>query len=361
MVNAVTSLNLSPRPIRPAPKALGLYFRAGRNDASVLLDLLAAGETRFYGVVVDPTYARFQKELVQRARARRLDVILDPRTQPSATIGGFNDSLGELPWGRSRPHTEEDFRGASGRRISISLARFAAEHGYTQVLTASHLLRSTADEWLDIDRRSTLELSAELERTGARDASILYSLAITYAMLRDPAERRVLIRSLKGLPIEGIWLSVDGVGSHSTPAAVRAYLDAVSDFHALGLPVVADHVGGVVGLGLLAFGVVGGLAHGITYGERFDTAAWRMPRVPESFGLSRRVYIPALDMLLKPKEAEMLFAFGSRAKALFGCHESTCCRRGVSDMQAYPAQHFMRQRIEEIEPRPTGSSSQSIR
>ncbi len=126
MANAVTSVSLFPRPLRPAPRPLGLYFRAGRNDAHVLLDLLAAGETRFYGVVADPTCARFQKELVERARARRLDVILDPRTQPSATIGGFSDSLGELPWGRSRPHTEEDFRGASGRRITISLARFAA-------------------------------------------------------------------------------------------------------------------------------------------------------------------------------------------------------------------------------------------
>jgi hypothetical protein len=286
--------------------------------------------------------------LVERARARRLDVILDPRTQPSATIGGFNDSLGELPWGRSRPHTEEDFRGASGRRITISLARFALEHAYTQVLTPSHFLRSTADEWLDIDRRSTLELAAELERTGAPDVSLIYSLAITYTMLRDQAERRVLIRSLKDLPIEGIWLSVDGVGSHSTPAAVRTYLDAVSDFHVLGLPIVADHVGGIVGLGLLAFGGVGGLSHGITYGERFDTGAWLAPRGSESFGLSRRVYVPALDMLLKPKEAEMLFAFGPRAKALFGCHDSTCCRRGVPDMQAYPAQHFMRQRIDEI-------------
>src|SRR5437868_10922522 len=96
------------RLLRGVPEPLGLYFRVGRNDHQELLELITSGETRFSGLVCDPTYAKFQRELVDRARERRLDVILDPRTQSSATVGGFNATLGTLPWGCSRPHVEGD-------------------------------------------------------------------------------------------------------------------------------------------------------------------------------------------------------------------------------------------------------------
>jgi hypothetical protein len=348
MPNAATPLSPAPRSLRSAPKPLGLYFRASRSDQQDLLDLLASGESRFFGIVSDPTYARTQKELLQRA-ARRLDVILDPRTQASATIGGFNESLGALPWGRGRPHTEGDFTGANGRRLLERLALFTAEYGYTQVLTPSHVLRSTGDEWLDIDLRNANEFRGALDRAGAGHVHLLYSLSITYPMLRDPAQRRVLVRALRELPIDGLWLSVDGLGSGSTGAAVRTYIEAVADVHSLRTPIVADHIGGIAGLALLAFGSVGGIAHGVTFGERFDTASWRAPRSVGSYGLKRRIYIPTLDLLLKPEEAEALFAFGPRAKALFGCHDwGWCCRRGVPDMQAHPGQHFLRQRIDEV-------------
>jgi hypothetical protein len=347
MPNAVTRLLPEARSLRPAPKPLGLFFRSGRNDQQDLLHLMASGESRFFGIVSDPTNARTQKELIQRA-ARRLDVILDPRTQASATAGGFNESLGALPWGRGRPHTQGDFTGANGRRLLERLAVFTVQHGYTQVLTPSHLLRSTADEWLDTDLRNANEFRSELDRAGARHVHLLYSLSITYGMLRDAAQRRVLVRALKDLPIDGLWLSVDGLGSDSTGAAVRTYVETVADFHALRIPIVADHIGGIAGLALLAFGSVGGLAHGVTFGERFDTASWRAPRSGAPYGLRRRIYIPALDLLLKPQEAEALFALGARAKAMFGCHDSACCRRGVPDMQAYPGQHFLRQRIDEV-------------
>lgn len=348
MPSPATPLTLVPRLIRPAPDPLGLYFRVGRNDHRELLDLLASGETRFFGLVCDPTHAKFQRELVERAAERRLDVILDPRTQASATIGGFSAALGELPWGRGRVHVEEDFRGAGGRRLMANLARFVADHGYTQVLTPSHLIRSTAEDWWDIDLRCARELREELDRVGCSRVSILCSLPITYAMLRNSAERQALIRGLKESPVEGLWLAVDGIGSASTPTAVRSYLETVAEFHALGMPVIADHAGGLVGLAFVAFGGVGALAHGVTHGERFDTAHWRRPRGEKSFGMAPRVYVPALDMLLKPAEAQSLFEFGRRATGLFGCRDAQCCPRGVTDMLHNPAQHFLRQRIDEV-------------
>jgi hypothetical protein len=348
MTNSITSMNLMPRLIRPAPDPLGLYFRVGRGDHRALLDLLAGGETRFFGLVCDPTHAKFQRELVERAVERRLDVILDPRTQASATIGGFTESLGDLPWGRGRVHAEDDFRGAAGRRLIANLARFVAEHGYTQVLTPSHLIRSTSDDWWGIDLRCASDLREELDRVGCSRVSVLCSLPITYAMLRNPAERRALIQGLKGCPADGLWLAIDGVGSSSTPTAVCTYLEAVAEFHTLGIPLIADHAGGLVGLAFVAFGGVGALAHGVTHGERFDTAHWRRPRGEKSFGMQPRVYVPTLDMLLKPDEAQSLFDFGRRATALFGCSDTKCCPRGITDMLQNPAHHFLRQRIDEI-------------
>ena len=348
MSQTIRSATSQPRLIRPAPDPLGLYFRAGRNDHRELLDLLAAGETRFFGVVCDPTHSKFQREMMDRAMQRRLDLILDPRTQASATIGGFTDALGDLPWGRGRAHVEDDFRGAAGRRLIANLARFVAENGYSQVLTPSHVIRSTTEDWWDIDLGCASELREELDRIGCSHVSILCSLAITYAMLRDPEERRTLIQGLKKVPAEGLWLAVDGVGSTSTSAGVRSYLEAVAEFHGLGIPVIADHVGRLVGLSFVAFGGVGAIAHGVTHGERFDTAHWRRPRGENSFGMARRVYVPALDLLLKPAEAQSLFDFGRRATGLFGCRDSQCCPRGVADMLHNPAQHFLRQRIDEI-------------
>jgi hypothetical protein len=279
MSRPASALTVIPRLVHPAPEPLGLYFRVGRNDHRELLQLLSSGETRFFGLVCDPTYTKFQRELVDRAIERRLDVILDPRTQPSSTVGGF---------------------------------------------------------------------SSTLDRAGCSRVSLLYSLGISYSMLRDPAERRALIRGLRELPVEGVWLGVDGVGSGSTPTAVRTYLEALTEFHTLRLPVVADHIGGLVGLAFVAFGGVGALAHGVTTGERFDTAHWRRPRPEDSFGLARRVYVPTLDLLLKPAEARALFGFGRRATGLFGCGDSRCCPRGVTDMLENPAQHFLRRRIDEI-------------
>jgi hypothetical protein len=350
---------LSPRAVRPQAEPLGLYFRVGRNDHRELLGLLGTGESRFFGVVCDPTCADFQTELVDRALDRRMDVILDPRTQASATVGGFTPSLGALPWGRERTHVEDDFRGVRGVRLLQELARFAIERRYTQILSPSHLIRSVSDAWWDIDRASTVGLRNELDKLGAADIQILYALTISYSLLRDPEQCRALVRDLKTLPIAAIWLSIDGVGSDSTATATRTCIESIAAFHAGGVPIVADHIGGIVGLSLLAFGAAGAMAHGITSGERFHTAHWRRERGSTAFGLARRVYVPNLDLMLKARDAQTLFDFGGRAKATFACTDTRCCPRGVTDMLQRPALHFMHQRIAEISQ--LGNPPQSLR
>lgn len=348
MIKSTGRLIRFPRPIRSAPEPLGLYLRVGRNDQRDLLNLIAAGDAGCFGVVLDPTLVGSQKELRDKALARRLDVLLDPRTQAAATVGGFTQTLGRLPWGLQRMHEVGDFEGAAGKRLIGGIAQFAVDHGFTQVLAPTHLLREDGERWFEADVESARRLKEELDKRGGKGLPMVYPLAISYAMLRDEAQRELLIEGLQSIPMDALWLQIDGFGSGSTAAAVRTFLETITDFHELGKPIVADHTGGLVGLGVLAFGGVGGISHGVTMGERFDSAHWRRPRPATSFGLAQRIYIPQIDMQITRKEAEALFALGTKARAHFGCRDTNCCPRGITDMMENPARHFLYQRMNEV-------------
>ncbi len=339
-----------PRLVRPAPRPFGLYIRSGRNDRHDLLNLIQAGDANCFGLVLDPTLLKSQAELRDCALSKRLDVILDPRTQASATVGGFTDSLGKLPWGiEGRPHILADFEGTNGRKLATAVAAYAVANGFTQVLAPSHLIRSADDPWLGVDVRTLDVLRDALDKRSQRRIPIIHSLAISYAALRDPEQRAGIVSALRQAPIDAAWMKVDGFGSQATPTATRAYIDAMDDFRELGVPLVADHAGGLAGLSLLAFGSVGGLAHGVTVGERFSANTWRKARDPgDGFGLVRRVYFPELDLMLKASEAQVLFERVPRARAAFACHDSHCCPRGMRDMLESPARHFLIRRAHQV-------------
>ncbi|MDQ3564743.1 MAG: hypothetical protein M3436_11565 [Pseudomonadota bacterium] len=338
-----------PRSVRPAPDPIGLYFWLGRNDHLEVLNFIASGEAACFGFVFDPTLLKRHQDLREQVLNRRLDAILDPKTQQSATPGGYNNVLGDLPWGVRRPHIPVDFEGRSGRRLLAALGDFVLEHGFTQVLAPTHVLRSADDEWLATDLESTRRLRDYLDRSNGSEVPIIYSLAVAYSALRDPEQRSKLVNVLRTAPASAVWLKVDGFGFGSSASAIRTYLEAAADFHELGIPIIADHVGGMIGLSLLAFNATGGLAHGVTLSERFDTSHWRRPRAEGGFGPHRRVYIPQLDLMLKPAEARMLLDTSSQAKALFGCRDDKCC----------PTRHYRYDR-ESCAPFPLPADKRSI-
>ena len=229
------------------------------------------------------------------------------------------------------------------------LGDFVVEHGFTQVLAPTHLLQEAGDPWLARDIETTEWLRARLDRNGGTGISLIYSLAVPYSVFLNGTQRRSLIENLSGVPAAAVWLKVDRFGSSSTPTAACTYINAAAEFHEMGIPVIADHVGGLVGLGLLAFGAVGGIAHGVTLHERFDTSPWRKERQPgHGWSMPHRVYIRELDLLLKRAEAELLLESTARARSLFGCRDSHCCPRNVKDMLENPARHFLYQRIEDV-------------
>lgn len=338
-----------PRAVRSAPDPLALYLRPGRNDHLEMLKLISSGSAACFGSVFDPTQLERHKELKAEVLKHRLDAILDPKTQQLALPGSFTNTLGTLPWAiEDRPHGVADFQGTAGRRLISVLGDFVVEKGFTQVLAPTHILSSANDPWAEVDADSARKLRSHLDRNQGGGVPLIYSLAIPYSVFRDKEQRRALVDLLKTVPAAAVWLKIERFGSDSTPTAVRTYIEGAADFHELGIPVIADHVGGMAGLSLLAFGATGGIAHGITMGERFDASGWRHPRGGNPFSPARRVYVPGLDLLLKPTEAKALFDSSTRARGMFGCTDTDCCPRGIKDQVENPALHFLRQRIREV-------------
>jgi hypothetical protein len=338
-----------PRSQRPTPEGLGFYVRAGRNDHVSLLGLLATGEEGIFGLVIEAQHVDRHRELITEARARDLDVILDTKVLQMGFPGALTEGLAALPWGLERHHNVTDFDGRAGQTRAAQIVEAAANNGFTQLLGPTHLLSSPNDPWLRRDIAMMNRTGAEIGRCGA-ELDLIYPLALPMRLLRNAAERRAIIVALADAPCAAIWLKVENFGDDATGEKIAAYVEACRDFHARGLPLVGDHVGGLPGLGALAFGAVGGIAHGVTMQQSFRASGWRRPPVLSgSFGPSWRVYIPQLDLLLKTKAAETLFAASPKIRAMCGCKDTHCCPHGPRDMIGHPARHAIYQRAREIE------------
>lgn len=342
--------HMQPRAVRPAPEPLALYLRAGRNDHLALMNLIAAGDTGCFGVVFDAAQEERHKELKEQVLGNRLDVILDTKAMQLALPGGYTKSLAKLPWADAeRMHLPADFQGLAGRRLIASIGDHAVQHGYTEVMAPTHLLRDVDGPWLAIDVESTRRLRDYLDQNGGRTIPLIYPLAISYEIFRTPQMRAQVISALINIKADAIWLKIDGLqGAHATPTAVKNFIAAAADFHQLGRKLVADCIGGKVGLALMAFGAVGGIAHGIGVFEKFDSGHLRSTNNSTPFTPSMPIYMPGIDAMLSPKEAELLLNASPQAKAAFACRDTHCCKRGVKDMLLDPKRHYVVQRMKEV-------------
>jgi hypothetical protein len=177
---------------------------------------------------------------------------------------------------------------------------------------------------------------------GCRRIEWSLRLRHSYGTLREPEQRRAFLAGLGDLPFDNLWLRISDFGADATPTAVRRYISAVADFHALKHPLVADNVGGLAGLAVVAFGATGAIAHGVSEKERFDVRRW-LVRKPGGGGQSGRVYLPALDRYFKIDEARALLEVRG-ARRLLACENRDCCPRGADDTFNDPKAHFITQR-----------------
>lgn len=339
-----------PRLLRPVSAPLGLYLRPGRNDHSVLLGLLAEGHTDLSGVVFDPCLEQRQAELRIEALKDGVEAVLDPRSIDLATLGGMvRSGVSELPWaGDEQPHTAGMLGGPAGERFIEALVAYVVEKEFSAVLAPTHYLSGARDPWAAVDAQLTQRLRRALDAAGRTETCIYYPLAVPGEVLRDGAQREQLVLGLSNLPIDAVWLRVHPFGTTSSgPLALRRYIEACRDLQRLGVPLVAEHTG-TVGVALLAFGAVGGIESGITYGERYDVSSLlNPPKGGNGFSPAPRVYLANLGAFVSRDQARELFE-NRQMKTLFACRVSGCCPRGAIDMTADPRRHFVLRRAGEV-------------
>jgi len=349
MASNVIQLPPRPRQDTAEPEPLAFYVRVGRNDHAELLELMASGERGICGLVIEAQNLTRHRELMAETTRQGFHLVLNPKTQPMALVGGHSPTLAALPWGLDRHHRPIDFEGDEGKSRAAQIVEMAVDNKFGQILGPTHLLTGPNDTWLrhDIDM---MVWTAEQIKASTAEIDLIYPLGVALDVLRNRAERQALVAALADAPCDAIWLKIENFGDDASGDKTTAYIDACRDFHERGVPVVGDHVGGLPGLGALAFGAVGGIAHGVTMLQNFSASGWRRPRTPsQGGGPVRRVYLPSLDILLKPEVAQALLTSSQRVRARCGCRDTHCCPHGVSDMISRPARHALYQRAREIE------------
>ena len=282
--------------------------------------------------------------MITQASTMGLDIILDPKSHAAAFVGGFTSTLGALPWGLGRQSALSDFAGGEGMRRADEIAAFVLEHDISAVLAPTHLVSGPNDPWFDADRRVAMRLRSLLPGRG-----LFYSLAVPMQALRDADLRAALVEGLRGVDVDALWLKVENFGADATGDKVRAYIEAVTDFHALGIPVVADHASGIPALALMAFGGVGGAAHGVMMLEGFKASSWKRPTTGTPRLPAPRAYVHGLDLLVPKADAARLIEHSTRVRAQHVCRDPQCCPRGYRDMLDHPVRHYLHRRTREIE------------
>jgi hypothetical protein len=340
----------TPRLLRPVGAPLGVYIRPGRNDHTATLEFMADRPGGLAGVVFDPCLEGRQRELRLETIGAGIDAVLDPRSMELSTEVGFERVLsGHLPWAGDRPYDPSDLVGPAGEAFANAIAAYVLEKGFTAVLAPTHYLERHLEPWLSVDAALTHSLRRALDSAQAQHVPIYYPVVIHSDLFRSAAERAKIVTALLSLPIDAVWLRVHPFGATSGQLALRRYIEACQDLHRLGLPLIAERTG-TIGVALLAFGAVGGIESGVTYGERFNAAPLmrRSNGSNEPFLPPPRVYLADIGAFLRRTQAEQFFENRSMKIAL-GCRDTSCCRNGTPDTLRAPRRHFMIQRVKEVD------------
>ncbi len=330
------------------PDPIGHFVRLGGTGHRQLEALHGSGKLQIDRVVVDAASFKVQSDLIGALRNSGTEITLDTRIAELSEIGSYVQSGQWLVCAdRSRPMRPTDFLPNQSQQMVEEIAAFAINNKVDAVLVPSHFANDVRNPWWPIDKRLCQDLRRALDEMGGRHIRTDYSLITTYRSVRESEQRRAFLTELQDLPFDNLWLRISGFGADATPTAVRRYISAVAEFHALRRPLVADHVGGLAGLAVLAFGAAGAIAHGVSEKERFDVRRWLAPRKDGGGGQSGRVYVTGLDRHFKIKEARALLDVRG-ARRLLACPDPNCCPLGVEDTFKNPKNHFINQRISQV-------------
>jgi len=326
------------------PSPVAHFLRVGTSGHRQLETLLSSGQMPMDRLVFEASAVGRQRDLFAALTEGGAELILDTNIAELSSVGRFEGAAKTAPWANPDAIiTSEDLTRSANRDILGQIARFAVEMGFSAVQAPVRFIQDSKDEKFSTDLKSATALRDALDREGGKAIGLDYSLMIPYASLRDPVHRRAFIQSLASIPFENLWFRVSGFGADASPAGVRRYIAAMLDFHRLGRPIVADGVGGLVGVAAAAFGAAGGICHGVAEKERFSAADWHKPPKGGGGGREKRVLVEGLDRLLSLKQMEALMA-APNARRHLSCGDPRCCPRGLDDTLKNPKAHYLRQR-----------------
>ena len=326
---------------QPAPVARFLRVSEHRR----VEHLLEADRLPYDRFVIEAGWLAEQQDLIAALRQKGHELILDTNVAELSAIAKYAGHARNAPW--ANPDgilTEAHLTSGSNGRVIDGIANLAVQHRFSRVQAPSHFISGVRDPWFAIDLANCGAVRRALDAAGGKEIPIDYPLMIPNRVLNDAAERRSLIASLVSVPAGALWLRISGFGADGTAAGTRKYIAAARDFHALGKPIVADGVGGLAGLAIVAFGASCGLSYGVAARERFDASSWHKPPTPGGGGGGQyTVLLPGIDALLRREDADAIMN-ASGGRRLGSCMDRRCCPQGFDDTIKDPKGHFLRQR-----------------
>ncbi|MCZ6676276.1 MAG: hypothetical protein O7E52_03395 [Candidatus Poribacteria bacterium] len=323
------------------PQRMAHYLRVGYHEHVLADRMRAEGRLSQHGVVFDACYVETQQDLIRDVKNEGHELILDTNIAEQSVLGRFSGTVSDAPWARKDSPLElEDFKPGTNRSVVEPIARFAVARGFHTVLSPTHYLGGDQAFWFDVDRKSCEALRATLDREGGQAVRINYALILDNAQIKDVEFVKKIISGVQGLPIEALWLRVAGFGADATGAGVDKMTRAVLEFHALGIPIIMDRLGGLTAYALNSFGVASGYSNGLKGKDGFQTSGWLKPRGRGGGGNERAVFVAGLDRRMKVSEMKALFAASTTARSVYGCLEPSCCR-SIDVMLHEPEAHHL--------------------
>lgn len=328
--------------------AVDLFLRVGEASYVQIEKLYGEGRLPIRRAIFDASKVRHQVNFLKTLQEDGVERILDTKAAELAALGKFKGRAKEAPWADGTSlHLPDQFDDKRCGEFVAEIAREAIARDFDRVLAPAHFLRNAVlDPWFQVDLRLCRLLREALDREGGAHIAIDYPLILEQMKLRDEDVRGALIHQLNSLPFENLLIRASRFGSDAEAPGTRAFIQALDRFHNLGRPIIADHVGGIVGRSLIAFGAASGVAHGVDETMRFDGGSWwKEPEAPKDneqrAGPAKRVSVPMLDKHLKVDELTAL-AKARGGHGLVVCNDPNCCR-SLTDMINNSKRHSFRQ------------------
>lgn len=323
------------------------FIRVGHNDHNWLEERLSAGRLPYRRFVFDAAHVDRQRGLLKALKEAGYEIVLDTNFAELCSVGKFNGAASNLPWAnKSRPWEADDLGGNRSRFLASQIADFAVERCVDAVLSPSQLIEAKGNKLsLDADLANSLRIA--LDAAGGEDISLDYQVITTMNLMRDNEFRKEAALACADIDADNIWVRASGFDAQSTGAAVKRYIENMSDFHNAGKPIVGDMIGGLPALGAAAGGAIGAICHGAGGKEAFRIADYRKVPVGGGGGGKGRVFLAELGRWVGEDQFEKIVSTKGAKSKLF-CRDKSCCRQGKDDMIEESKGHFLNQRNSQI-------------